>query len=61
MRSEPSAAPGSVFPPLSMTASPSRAGVPVGKMMVLLSDYGVKSNLQKEDYLEALVSLHKVW
>jgi len=37
------------------------AGVPVGKMLALLSEYGVKSNLQKEDYLAGLANLRKVW
>jgi predicted HTH domain antitoxin len=37
------------------------AGVPAGKMIALLAEYGVKSNLQKEDYLEGLASLRNVW
>ncbi len=37
------------------------AGVPVAEMMALLSQYGVRSNLQKEDYLEGLKNLRKVW
>ena len=37
------------------------AGVPVAEMIALLSEYGVKSNLQKEHYLEGLENLKKVW
>ncbi|HXB69749.1 MAG TPA: UPF0175 family protein [Candidatus Acidoferrales bacterium] len=37
------------------------AGVPAGKMIALLAEYGVKSNLLKEDYLEGLANLHKLW
>ncbi len=37
------------------------AGVAVGEMTALLSAYGVKSNLRKEDYLEGLVNLERIW
>lgn len=37
------------------------AGVPVGEMVTLLAEYGIKSNLEKEDYLEGLANLKKVW
>jgi len=37
------------------------AGVPLGEMIVLLSDFGVKSNLRKEDLLEGLANLEKAW
>ena len=37
------------------------AGVPLGEMIALLAEYGVKSNLQKEDYLEGLANLAKAW
>lgn len=37
------------------------AGVPIGKMMHILADYGVKSDLEKEDYLKGLENLRKVW
>ena len=30
-------------------------------MVTLLADYGVESNLEKEDYLEGLKNLRKVW
>jgi predicted HTH domain antitoxin len=37
------------------------AGLPIGRMVTLLADYGVESNLEKEDYLEGLKNLRKVW
>jgi len=37
------------------------AGVSVGEMIAWLSEYGVKSNLGKEDYLEGLGNLERVW
>ena len=37
------------------------AGLPVGRMVTLLADYGVESNFEKEDYLEGLQNLRKVW
>lgn len=37
------------------------AGVPMAEMIALLSEYGVKSNLGKEHYLEGLENLKKIW
>lgn len=37
------------------------AGVPVAEMIALLSEFGVKNNLQKEHYLEGLENLKKIW
>ena len=37
------------------------AGLPVGQMIVALADYGVESNLEKEDYLKGLENLREVW
>ena len=37
------------------------AGLPIGCMVTLLADYGVESNFEKEDYLEGLQNLRKVW
>ncbi len=37
------------------------AGVPVGQMMTLLSDYGIESRIEEEDYLRGLESVRKVW
>ena len=37
------------------------AGIPVGAMMGVLADYGVKANLDKEDYRQGLENLRKAW
>jgi predicted HTH domain antitoxin len=37
------------------------AGVPVGKMMEILTEYGVESRVEQEDYLQGLQGLSKVW
>jgi predicted HTH domain antitoxin len=37
------------------------AGVPVGQMMTILTEYGVDSRIQDEDYLQGLDALRKVW
>jgi len=37
------------------------AGVPVGHMMTILTEFGVESRVEKEDYLRALEGLRKVW
>jgi predicted HTH domain antitoxin len=37
------------------------AGVPLGQMMTILTEYGVESRLEKEDYLQGLKNLEKVW
>ena len=37
------------------------AGVPVGRMIQLMAEYGVESNLEHEDYLKGLQSLRNVW
>ena len=37
------------------------AGVPLGQMMTILTEYGVESRVEQEDYLQGLQSLSKVW
>jgi predicted HTH domain antitoxin len=37
------------------------AGVPVGRMIEILAEYGVESNLEHEDYLKGLQNLRKMW
>lgn len=37
------------------------AGLPLGQMMTLLTEFGVESRLEKEDYLQGLQNLQKVW
>jgi predicted HTH domain antitoxin len=37
------------------------AGLPVGQMMTILTEFGVESRIEKEDYLQGLHTLAKVW
>jgi predicted HTH domain antitoxin len=37
------------------------AGVPVGQMMTILAEFGVESRIEKEDYLQGLQNLAKIW
>jgi len=37
------------------------AGVPLVQMMTILMEFGVESRLEKEDYLQGLKNLQKVW
>jgi len=37
------------------------AGVSVGQMMTLLTEFGVESRIEKEDYLQGLKYLASVW
>ena len=37
------------------------AGVPVGRLMTILAEFGVESRIEEEDYLQGLQSLAKVW
>jgi predicted HTH domain antitoxin len=37
------------------------AGVRVGEMMTILSEFGVESRIEKEDCLQGLASLRKAW
>jgi len=37
------------------------AGVPLGQMMAILTEFGVESRLEKEDYLQGLKNLQKAW
>jgi predicted HTH domain antitoxin len=37
------------------------AGVRVGQMITILTEFGVQSRLEKEDYLQGLKNLRKVW
>lgn len=37
------------------------AGLPVGQMMAILTEFGVESRLETEDYLRGLKDLQKVW
>ncbi len=35
------------------------AGLPVGRMMTVLTDFGVESRIEKEDYLQGLQNLRQ--
>src|SRR5207249_9278981 len=37
------------------------AGLPVGQMMTILAEFGVKSRIEKEEYLQGLDNLARVW
>jgi predicted HTH domain antitoxin len=37
------------------------AGVPVGRMMTLLAEFGVESRIDDDDYLRGLAALRKAW
>jgi predicted HTH domain antitoxin len=37
------------------------AGLPVGQMMTILAEFGVESRIEKDDYLQGLHNLAKVW
>ncbi len=37
------------------------AGVRVGQMMTLLSEFGVQSRIEDEDYLQGLGAIRKAW
>ena len=36
------------------------AGLPLGQMMTILTDFGVESRIEKEDYLQGLQNLRKI-
>ena len=37
------------------------AGLPVGQMMTILTEFGVESRIEQDDYLQSLHNLAKVW
>jgi len=37
------------------------AGLPLGQMITILTEFGVESRLENDDYLQGLRNLHKVW
>jgi predicted HTH domain antitoxin len=37
------------------------AGVPLGRMMDMLTEFGVESRIEKEDYLQGLKNIRKAW
>lgn len=45
----------------SLEKSAKIAGVPIAKMMDILAEYGVRANLDAEDYLASLKTARKIW
>jgi predicted HTH domain antitoxin len=37
------------------------AGVPLGQMMTLLTEFGVESRIEDDDYLQGLGAIRKAW
>jgi predicted HTH domain antitoxin len=37
------------------------AGLPLGQMITILTEFGIGSRLDKEDYLQGIRNLDKVW
>ena len=37
------------------------AGVPLGQMMTILTEFGVESRVEKEDYLQGLKNVQRAW
>ena len=37
------------------------AGLPVGQMMTVLAEFGIESRIEKDDYLQGLKNLARVW
>jgi predicted HTH domain antitoxin len=37
------------------------AGLPVGQMMTLLGEFGVRSRIDQDDYRQSLANLTKIW
>ena len=37
------------------------AGLPVGQMMTLLGEFGVRTRIDQEDYRQSLENLAKIW
>jgi predicted HTH domain antitoxin len=37
------------------------AGLPVGQMMTLLGEFGIRSRIDQDDYRQSLANLSKIW
>ena len=37
------------------------AGLPLGQMITILTEFGAERRLEKEEYLQGIKNLHKVW
>lgn len=46
---------------ISLGKAAELAGMSIGQMITTLAEFGVESNLEKEDYLQGLENLRNVW
>jgi predicted HTH domain antitoxin len=46
---------------ISLSRAAEVAGLPVGQMMTVLQEFGVRSRIDLEDYRQGLANLAKVW
>ena len=46
---------------ISLAKALELAGISINKMIEILAQFGIKANLEKEDYLDAIENLRKVW
>jgi len=37
------------------------AGLPLGQLITILTEFGAERRLEKEEYLQGIKNLHKVW
>jgi predicted HTH domain antitoxin len=45
----------------SLGKAPEVAGLPVGQMMTLLGEFGIRSRIDQDDYRQSLANLSKIW
>ena len=45
----------------SLARTSELAGVPVGQMMTILTEFGVEGRVEKEDYLQGLKIMERFW
>jgi predicted HTH domain antitoxin len=45
----------------SLVRAAELAGVSLGRMMTLLSEFGVESRVEEQDYVQGLAALRKAW
>jgi predicted HTH domain antitoxin len=45
----------------SLSRAAELAGVPVGQMMTILTEFGVENRIEDADYLQGLSALRKAW
>ncbi len=46
---------------VSLGKAAALAGLPLGQMMTILAEFGVESRIEKQDYLQGVKNLQKVW